>query len=399
MPELVDALLTADSAGRVDLLRQSSSTDLQPAIAALGRRHQQSAAEVLALIDTVVEDRALRKAARRELHRLRSAGVRAPAASPPQAPAAATPSQPEPTVAVSEAWATDFDPSGSRALWLLGERPLGGAWLAALLLNDLKGVVELSLIDTTRKRFLRELDERRREGFWVALPGDYAWRLVREAADVNRAQNTALPTRYRALRDAFGEAPGPPERALVYATVSPVETTFNPDWLSEAQALMREPEVRGWYVPMPDALRARALEVARSTTASLLVPGQEPQQQALYLLAEAERQSLTPTVRRALQRRLEETAYIFVVSDRLTAARRAVASARALEDHSRPVEQQPFLRVMLEAGLARAIRTEAVGARAASDVLVELLERALEQVRERGGPAVESRPSGLIVPR
>jgi hypothetical protein len=399
MPELVDALLTADSAGRADLLRQSSSSDLQPAIAALGRRHQQSAAEVLALIDTVVEDRALRKAARRELHRLRSAGVRAPDAPLPVAPTAPTPSQTEPTVAVSEAWATDIDPSGSRALWLLGERPLGGAWFAALLLNDLKGVVELSLVDTTRKRFLRELDERRREGFWVELPGDYAWRLVREAADVNRAQNTALPTRYRALRDVFGEAPGPPERALVYATVSPVETTFNPDWLSEAQALMREPEVRGWFVPLPDALRARALEVARSTTASLLVPGQEPEQQALYLLAEAERQTLTPTVRRALQRRLEETAYIFVVSDRLTAARRAVASARALEDRSRPLEQQPFLRVMLEAGLARAIRTEAVGARAASDVLVELLERALEQARERGGPAVESRPSGLILPR
>ena len=306
----------------------------------------------------------------------------------------------EPTVAVSEAWATDIDPSGSRALWLLGERPLGGAWFAPLLLNDLKGVVELSLVDTTRKRFLRELEERRRErGVWVELPSDYAWRLVREAVDINRATNMPLPTRYRPLRDVFGEAPGPPERALVYESVNPVEANFSPDWLAEAQALMREPEVMGWYVPLPDFLRARALEVVRTTTTTLLVPGQEPEQQALFLLAEAEQQALTPAMRRALQRRLEETAYIFVTSDRLTAARRAVASARALDDQSRPLEQQPFLRVMLEAGLARAIRTEQVAGRAASDVLIELLERSLEHRRERGRSAVESRPSGLILPR
>jgi hypothetical protein len=400
MPELVDALLTADPTTRADLLQQADPTELEAALIALGHQRSPAAAEVLVQAAEVVADRALRKAARRELHRLRSAGVHAPEVQvsvPRPVPTAAAS---EPVVAVSEAWATDVDPTGSRALWLLGQRPLGGAWFAALLLNDMKGLVELSLVDTTRKRFHRELEERRSErGVWVELPGEYAWRLVREAVDTNRAQDTPLPTRYRPFRDVFGEAPVPPERALVYETISPVEASFNPDWLAEGQALMREPEVMGWYVPMPDSLRQRALEVARSTTASLLVPGQEPEQQALHLLAEAERQTLTPALRRALRRRLEETAYIFVVTDRLTAARRAVASARALEDDSRPLEQQPFARITLEAGLARAIRTEAVAGRAASEVLIELLERALEQIRERGRPAVESRPSGLILPR
>jgi len=112
---------------------------------------------------------------------------------------------------VSEAWATDIDPSGSRALWLFGARPLGGAWFAALLLNDQQGLLELSLVDTTRKRFLRELDERRRTpGTWVRLPGEYALRLVREAVDLNPRTSTPVPQRYRAVREAFGEAPGRP---------------------------------------------------------------------------------------------------------------------------------------------------------------------------------------------
>src|SRR5207244_12875963 len=103
-----------------------------------------------------------------------------------------------------EAWATDIAPAGSRAWWLLGERRLGGAWFAALLINDLKGILELSLVDTTRKRFLRELEQRRREeGAWVELPGEYAWRLVREALDIGNRQGTPLPTRYRNLREAF----------------------------------------------------------------------------------------------------------------------------------------------------------------------------------------------------
>jgi hypothetical protein len=393
--ELADTLLAADDTGRAQLLGQAAAADLQAAIDALGQRHEAAAAEVLSLVDALSTDRTLRKAARRELHRLRSSGIQAPqsVATPAAAPVAQT-------VAVSEAWATDIDPSGSRALWLLGERPLGGAWFAALLLNDLKGVLELSLVDTTRKRFQRELEERRREpGTWVTLPGDYAWRLVREAVDIGREHGTALPSRYRALREAFGEAPGPPERPLVHETVSPAEANFNPDWLDESQGLVREPEVSGWHIPMPDALRARAAEVARAQSSSLLVPGNTPEQQALHLLAEAERQTLTPDVARAVRRRLEETAYIFAVTDRLAAARRAVAAARALEDGHRPVDRNPFLRVLLEAGLARSLRSEAINGRPASAMLLELIERAVESVRESGRGGVESRPSGLILPR
>src|SRR5207247_5777936 len=51
------SLLAADQAGRADLLRQSSSSDLEPAIAALGHRHEQAAAEVLAQVESAVDDR------------------------------------------------------------------------------------------------------------------------------------------------------------------------------------------------------------------------------------------------------------------------------------------------------------------------------------------------------
>jgi len=127
------------------------------------------------------------------------------------------------------------------------------------------------------------------------------------------------------------------------------------------------------------------------------VPGHTPEQQALQLVADAAREALTPPLRRALRRRLEETAYIFLQTERLQVARLAAAAARGLEEPGIAPERHPLLRMFVAAGLARLIGGEALGVRRASEVLLELVARADER-QAQGGP-VETRPSGLILPR
>jgi hypothetical protein len=396
--DLTAQLLSAPTDEREGLLRSADPAALVQTIQALGHQRETAAAEILALVDDVVEDRSLRKTARRELHRLRSMGVEPPAlARSPQASTTVVETRPQ-TLEVSEAWATDIDPTGSRAVWLLADRPLGGAWFAALLLNDQRGLQDMSLVDTTRKRFQRDFDQSQRDaGVWVSLPGEYSLRLIREAVDLTREVGGGPPTRYQSFRDIFGEAPGPPERGLVYETVSPIEINFNPGWLEESPRLLGEPEVAGWYVSLPTDLRARALEVARAPSAGLLVPGHTPEQQAQQLVADAAHEAFTPVVRRGLRRRLEETGYIFLETDRLPLARLAAAAARALDDRGVAPERHPLVRLLLAAGLARLAGGEMVGGRRASDVLLELVERANQQQAQGG--AVETRPSGLILPR
>src|ERR1700716_961517 len=75
--DLVAALLEGELAQRESLLREADPAALEVALKQLGERREVAAAEVLALVDLIVEDRTLRKSARRELHRLRSAGGRA----------------------------------------------------------------------------------------------------------------------------------------------------------------------------------------------------------------------------------------------------------------------------------------------------------------------------------
>ena len=397
--DLAATLLAAEPAEREQLLRSVDPIELKAALQALGHHRDVTAAEVLSQADGVVDDRALRKLARRELHRLRSIGIEPPAMPVAAAEPAATETRPH-VDAVTEAWGTDVDPSGGRAVWQVAERPLGGVWFAASLLNDTRGLLELSLVETTRKRFQREFEASRGSaGTWVSLPPEYSRELVREAVDLTRQVGGGLPTRYQAYREALGEASGPPERGLVYATISPVEINFNPAWLDDSPRLLGEAEVSGWYVAVPSEFRARALEVAHAPSVGLLVPGHTPEQQALQLVSDAGRVSLTPVVVRGLRRRLEETAYVFLQTDRLAQARLAAAAARGLDEGAGvPAERHPLVRLLLASGLARLTGGELAGSRSAAEVLLELVERASQQQQSQPG-ALETRPSGLILPR
>jgi hypothetical protein len=398
--QLAAALLAADADERQRLLVSADHDELERAIVALGQRREPAAAEVLDLIDHVVSARDLRKAARRELHRLRSAGVHVSVQPLAVAPSA-QPREPRERVELSQAWASDIDPTGARAVWLLADRALGGAWLAVVILNDLEGLTELDLVETTRKRVLRQLDDQRRDPrapTWVALPTEYALRLVREGVDLVQERGAALPTKYNAFRDLFGEASeGGPERALIYDTISPLEVSLNPEWLARSPELVGEPELAGWGLHPSEELRKHALEVARAPSSGLVVPGNPFEQQARRLLAEAGRQLVTPAGRRALRRRLEETAYIFAQTDHLPAARLAVAAARALEDTTLAVERHPLVRTLLIAGLVHSVQAESVAGGPASAVLFELLDRSTQETQ--AGEPLDTTPSGLILPR
>jgi hypothetical protein len=397
--DLANLLLAESPAERLERLRQADVAELEQAIPELGRQHILAAAEVLRLIDAVVPDRALRKAARRELHRLESVGIHAPERLDLPQPDMAEIDASARHVPLSEAWGTDISPAGLRAVWLMGEPPLGGAWLAAMVLSEDEGLTEVSLVETTRKRYQRELEERRSDerATWVPLPPDYALQLVREAVDTAHAHDRGLPTRYHSVKELFGEAEHGPEPAMVYALLGQLEPTPLPDG-SNVEAtvqLLREPEVVDWYVPLSDDLRKRASEIVRGAASGLVVPGNTPEQRALRLLTDAAREALTPERRHALERRLEETGYIFVATDRHAAAQLAIAAARALQDTSLAPERNPFVRLLLTSGLVGGVRNESD--RYLAERLLDLILRGLQAEPGRGPETTT--PSGLILPR
>jgi len=402
--DLVASLLSADADAQIALLRTADVSAVPRVVAALGRERSDSAARALALIDGVIDDRAARKAARRELHRLHASGIRPPdvgALTRSAAPAAPAP----PAVVSQEAWATAIDSEGARRLWLVGDRALGGVWLADLVLEDIAGLTELELIDTTRKRFQRELSELRRDPVWawVQLPVAYAKGLVGEGVALARElePKKPLPTHYPRFTELFGEPPADPGRPLVYETVSPVEARLHPDWLELSDEVLSEPEVAGWaLVPTPELSR-RAIEVARSRHSAVMLPGNPPERQAQALLDEAARELVTPAVRRGLRRRLEETASIFQQSHRPLQARRAVAAATHLGESGQDPADNPLVRGLVLAGLLLSVGDEQVAGQPVPMVLLDIVAAAYPPDGDPPHPSMgmTTRPSGLILPR
>ena len=65
--------------------------------------------------------------------------------------------------------ASQIDGAGSRALSLYADRPLGGAYLFSLLVNDVEGLKDFFARDSTRKRLAAREDEMREQaGAWVS---------------------------------------------------------------------------------------------------------------------------------------------------------------------------------------------------------------------------------------
>ncbi|MBI4492400.1 MAG: hypothetical protein HY690_06365 [Chloroflexi bacterium] len=328
-------------------------------VAALGRVEHARAALALAAIAESQLGKELRKEARRSLHRLRAAGVEVPWPAALEAPPAPPP---KPRAALYAAWASAPDGVGSRLLWLMAERPLGGIYALGLLMNDVVGLKDASLRESTRKRFEVQLDEwRQRPGMtWVRLPAEYASQLVGEALALNQRSGFPVPSEFQVSRDLIEGLERPFERALVYQEISPGTARLAPDWLQQSSELLREPELASWAFNY-DAVRPFTEQHREIAGGRLIITPQRSPQSHEQLVSEAITTVLTPELRQALKRRLEEMASVFLHTERPRQARLAVAAAVTLETARVSVlllgqsqlrlDQHPLVRAMMERSL------------------------------------------------
>lgn len=345
---------------------RAEGVPLEPVIDQLGQTRSEDAARVLATIADEGLDRDVRKAARRALHRLRGAGLRVPEL--PRAPAAPA-VRPAGAPRLAEVWATNSDGTGTRLLWFVIERPLGGITLLGAAVNDVNGLTDFYVAETTRKRFAERLAEWLEEerASYVQLPPDYGRALLAEALTLNGESGTPIPDEWQFHKDLIGPLPPAPERALAYDDVSPVEIRLRPDYLEDAPRLFGEPEVEGWFAD-PAELREAAQELLRARATPLVLAGESREERERRIIDGAINAFFTPERRRGLRRRLEELAYVFLRTDRPTPARLALAVAQDLES-DRPATLNPFARTLIERTLEVAI------------------------LLEQGGPASEQAPS------
>ena len=339
----------------VDRLKQAEPETALAVVSALGRSRQPHASAILVAVaeaEAVLPSK-LRKEARRELHRLRALGLEVPTPRP----AGTVETTPARLARVVEAWASPSDGVGSRGLWLAAERPLGGIYAVGLILNDIVGMKACSVDETTRRRFHERLAQMRSSNPLplVSLPPDYARQLVGEALELNRESGFTIPQEFQIYQRAIDEPAPPFERALVYQEIPATEVALNPELLEESPALLEEPELKGWFFGF-DEVRGHALDLLQARQSQIVLSEQLKEEREQRIVASALRDVLTPAVQSGLRRRLEETAYIFLRTDRPRQARLALAAAQRLAEGATSLH--PLLQAMMLTSLGLASEVE-----------------------------------------
>jgi hypothetical protein len=339
---------------------QSTASLADAAVVELGALADPGAATALARLAETVPDKDRRKLARRSLFRLRSQGVQPAAGEVLARSAVATVLQPRATL--YRAIASQIDGAGSRALSLYADRPLGGAYLFSVLLNDVAGMKDFFVRDSTRKKLAaREEEMREQAGEWVELPIPYAQWLIQEGLSLNAESGLAVPHEYQHWKDVIGAPPEPYERPLAYEEVSRFEIKMRPELLEHSPELFEEEEIEHWLLGYPD-VQKYAAELRRAAESRLVLTPESDEQRADRVLNQAIRDVFTAPMRRGLQRRLEETAYIFLRTERPQQAKLAIAAAVEIAD-SDPVmlPRHPFVHVLMQRSIQLAIQAERAG--------------------------------------
>lgn len=329
-------------------------------IEVLGGSRDAAAVPILAVIASEASEKELRKAARRALHRLRSAGIEVsvPVPTPVDTAPPVLHGAPE-TVG---AWVSPVDGVGSRLLWLLLERLHGGMLSFNLVINDIVGLKDVLIEDTTHRRFERKLTGwREQSGFvTVAVPPEYGRALLAEALALNTQSGFHLPREFVLRRSLLGELPEPPADALIHQHVSKGQMFLLPNLVEESPTLLEtEPELAGWGFAFKE-ISSFAREYLAAGSSTLIITSEPSQNRQERVLDTAMDTLFTPALRRSMRRRLEEMAYIFWETGRERAARQAVAAAFAINDQG-SVRSHPFLRTLTRASIEIAIEAAGSG--------------------------------------
>jgi hypothetical protein len=309
-------------------------------VEALGEIGEERHATALAGAVPAATSPALRKALRRALHRFRQRGV-------PVADVAAPPARRPLGGDEPEGLMSAVDGSGSRIVWLMREQPSGSQLLVAAEVNVPGGLRDLSVSETSR-RHLREARARlRREARLQVVPVPFALLDALLVEGQDRLAEVERRLDYRRLRARLTTRPPAVPAEPVSRRVTLPED-LDP-LIAESATLLDEPEFATWW-PRPDRA-AGVLERIEALDASPLVLSDVQQQQRLADLLAGAREGLYPAEPTA--RWLDATGYVLAETERLDAARRALAVARLLRQAPQRADTVPLFATLVNQGVGR----------------------------------------------
>src|SRR4051812_36958225 len=286
-------------------------------------------------------NKALGKESKRELQKMKQKGVQVQELKPQ----GDTVLKPLPESEGPVCHASSIDSYGERAVWYA--RPARqGIEMVQVVLSDVKGILAADAMGLSRRSY-REFIKRLPRTSVVTtaeISRDHARQLIADAESAGARNGFAPPESYGTALRLLGPAPDAPPP-------SPGESIeLKDDEVLAHQlagaALFDDPLFVSW-IPDEDALRSFALKADEIAVSQLYIDGPQRQQAFDRAAEEAAAAWFTPERRALYARRLLEMAHVLAQTNRMDAARTALAVSRSLAAGS----ANPFCRALFTHGL------------------------------------------------
>ncbi len=319
------------------------------------------------------EDRKLRKAAKRALHRLRSTGVDVAGGRPTQE---AFSLEIAPDVhRDSRAFVTGIDGSGGRILWVMAPSSKGGYRLLEAVIDDQQGLRKSEMMSVALKGFRSHIERlRANPALLIAqLELPQAVAILRTGEALAAAAGTALPPEYEVWRDELAaelfstaaeiqqeESDTVDSAGEMASADSPEEpsggrTPEQRDLLAQSADLLGEPYFANWAV-LGEAVESAAVGVRRAETSTLVVDEEQRKQQVdreISGVAEV----FDSATRERYRQRLEQMTDVLLAMKHERQAQLALAAARGFTDVADLYSDHPFARALIQRGVLAAYQS------------------------------------------
>lgn len=336
------SLTVADIEGWIG---QDPAADLALA-ALLGDYPAPEAAQTLITWEAKINDKSLRREIHRSLYKLSQKGVRA------QRPAE-EPARPILTPIEPEGYLSSMDGHGDRLVWLLKPKVGGGLHYLSALVNEPEGMRYVEGAEVTRKgiRLMRQDLSTKHQISMIEAPWRYCDALMHEGYERATARNGKEVESYPALRSHLLSSSAAPVEVPLPANLNRESIAADGNLLATSVQLFEEPALQRWLLDH-DQAHGYLDQIAQVQESPLVLNRYQQQDRVQTVIDKAIGEVFNGERGRSYARRLEETALHFVATDRLEAARRAVAVAQALKRSEQGGKGIPFCEELVRQSIA-----------------------------------------------
>ena len=243
-----------------------------------------------------------------------------------------------------------IDYVGDRLIFLSKSVLRWGVLFFQITISDQDGIKNFSAFDLKRKEiknFLKKISE---DGVvqFIEITPEYGYFLIDEAYQINLQKGIPLPEQFNHWKVEIDDLRGSVTEPIIYSCI-PHDTLHEPT-LSAARdqyhALFEFEEFKSWF--LEPRLVWGYLEKLRAIEESpLILNSLHVEQRRAAIFSEAVQKIFDEDFRRIYQRRLEETAYMLLRTNKEEAAKRALCAAWDIKPQGIASEKHGFLKKLV----------------------------------------------------